>query len=115
MILLLKALALFTGIAFVIYGISCLLTQKMKAEFTRFGLSEWRRTTGYLQLLGGTGLLAGTFFNTNLLALSAAGLAVLMLLGFLTRLRIKDSILASSPAFVFMLVNLFLAIYFFKN
>tara|TARA_B100001167_G_scaffold186021_1_gene146809 strand:- start:17298 stop:17645 length:348 start_codon:yes stop_codon:yes gene_type:complete len=115
LILLLKSLALFTGIAFVLYGISCLLTQRMKDEFVRFGLSKWRRTTGYLQLLGGLGIITGIFFSTILLVLSTAGLAILMLLGFITRLRIRDSFLASSPAFIFMLVNLFLAIYFFKN
>ena len=113
--LFIKALALFSGIAFVIYGISCLSTQKMKEEFVRFGLDEWRITTGYLQLLGGLGLVIGTFFNLNLLALSASGLGLLMLMGFITRLRIKDSVLASSPALIFMLVNFFLAFYFFTN
>ena len=110
-----KALALFSGIAFVIYGISCLTTQKMREEFIRFGLDEWRITTGYLQLLGGLGLIAGTFFSIKLLAVSASGLAVLMLMGFITRLRIKDSVLASSPAFLFMLINLLLAYYFFNH
>nr|WP_223248795.1 DoxX family protein [Leeuwenhoekiella nanhaiensis] len=115
MILFFKGLALLTGITFISYGISCLLSQKMKDEFIRFGLKEWRTTTGYLQLIGGLGMITGTFFNSVLLALSAAGLALLMLMGFITRLRIRDSILASSPAFIFMLVNLVLAVYFFKN
>ena len=85
----------------------------MKEEFVRFGLDKWRVITGYLQLLGGLGLLIGTFFNNSLLVLSALGLAILMLMGFITRLRIKDSVLASSPAFIFMLINCWLAYYFF--
>lgn len=74
-------------------------------EFTRFGLSTLQRQiTGVFQIIGATGLLLFTY-NLTLAAIAAAGLSVLMLLGFITRMRIKDSIYESSPAFVFMVLN----------
>lgn len=110
---LLAVLTIFTGISFLIYGLSCLLSAHMKTEFIRFGLPGWRRTTGYLQIIGGIGLLLG-LLNPVLAGISAAGLALLMLLGFGVRLYIRDGLLPSSPAFVFMLLNTFLALGHFK-
>ena len=77
----------------------------MRMEFTRFGLSTLQRQiTGVLQIAGAVGLLLYTY-NLKLAAFSAAGLALLMLLGFIVRMRIKDSVYESSPAFIFMVLN----------
>lgn len=101
----LSMLIYFSGIAFLFFGITCLSTPHMKMEFTRFGLSTLQRQiTGVFQIIGATGLLLFTY-NLTLAAIAAAGLSVLMLLGFITRMRIKDSIYESSPAFVFMVLN----------
>lgn len=79
----------------------------MRKEFIRFGLTKWRVLTGVLQVLGALGLAFGIFYAT--LAVTAAfGLALLMLLGFITRIRIKDGILESAPAFGLMLLNMYL-------
>ncbi|WP_340199975.1 DoxX family protein [Ascidiimonas sp. W6] len=103
-----------SGISFLIYGFTCILTKHMKDEFIRFKIPQWRITTGILQLIGGLGLLAGFWFSPVLAAVSAAGLCLLMILGFGVRIKIKDTVLASSPAFFYAALNLYLFIYYFK-
>jgi hypothetical protein len=103
-----------SGISFLIYGISCLTTLHMKNEFIRFRLSKWRITTGILQLLGAIGLLTGFWYSPFLSAISAFGLFLLMVLGFTVRIRIKDTLLASSPALFYAFLNLYLSIYYYK-
>ncbi|MFI8379768.1 DoxX family protein [Leeuwenhoekiella sp. NPDC079379] len=77
----------------------------MKKEFIRFKLAKWRTLVGILQILGGLGLVIGVFLSNTLVVISAGGLALLMLMGFVTRLYIKDSVIASSPAFIFTVLN----------
>lgn len=79
----------------------------MKAEFVRYGLAKFRVLTGSLEIIGALGLLAGLFF-LPILIIAAAGLSLLMLLGFGTRLVIKDPFLQSLPSFVFLLVNAYI-------
>ena len=81
----------------------------MNSEFKRFGLDNFRRLTGGLELLGGIGLLTG-FSSQSVLLISSGGLALLMLLGFGVRLKIKDGFLNSSPALFFMILNLYIFI-----
>lgn len=95
-----------SAIAFVGYGVACLTTQHMVAEFERFGLSRFRRLVGALELLGGLGLLAAYFYRP-LLLVSAGGLTVLMLLGVGTRLRIRDPMVETLPAAAFFAINAF--------
>ncbi|BAO56363.1 hypothetical protein NMS_2354 [Nonlabens marinus S1-08] len=81
----------------------------MRMEFIRFGLSKLQRQiTGVVQIIAAIGLLLFEF-NTLLAVISAAGLSLLMLLGFIVRMRIKDSVYESSPAFVFMILNAIIA------
>ncbi len=94
-----------SALAFIFYGLLCLLTDHMKAEFSRYRLSQFRKLTGALELLGGTGLFVGTYY-TPLLYLSAAGLSLLMFLGVLVRLKTKDPLFEIVPAFFLMLINL---------
>jgi len=84
----------------------------MKLEFNRFRLSNvQRKITGLLQILGGIFLLLG-FINPLIGLVAAGGLTVQMLLGFIVRLRIKDSFILASPSFIFMILNGYLFMYF---
>lgn len=96
-------------VSFACYGTSCLLPGKMVSEFERFGLARFRRLTGALQLAGSIGLVAG-FFSHALLVFSAGGLAMLMLLGVIVRMRIRDPLIASFPAAFYFCLNLFLVV-----
>ena len=80
----------------------------MIKEFNRYKLTNsQRKLTGVLQIIGALGLL-GSFYTLVLGVAAAAGLSVLMLLGFIVRLRIKDSFFQSLPSFLFMLINAYL-------
>ncbi|UKT65846.1 DoxX family protein [Pedobacter mucosus] len=79
----------------------------MEAEFTRYGLDKYRILVGYLQLLGGIGLLVGLKIPL-ILTVSAGGLSLLMLMGFLVRIKMKDSFLLSLPSFLFMILNCYI-------
>ena len=107
-------LSTFVGVAFIFYGISCFKSKHIKLEFERYGLPNRRVLTGVLQLLGGIGLLAGTYLSPILAALASLGLAVLMLLGFSVRLKIKDNIVQTAPSLIFAVLNLIICIYFFR-
>lgn len=107
-------LTLISGISFLFYGFSALFSPELEKEFIRFGLSKFRVLTGILQLVGALGLFAG-LFNKELLLLSSLGLSLLMLLGFLTRIKIGDGILLSLPSFIFLILNLTIFINTFLN
>jgi hypothetical protein len=94
-----------SGLTFIFYGLLCLFTNHMKAEFERYGLSQFRMLTGILELLGGIGLLLGLSF-VPLLLVSCSGLALLMFLGVIVRLKTKDPLIQILPAFILMLINL---------
>ena len=79
----------------------------MVAEFERYRLAGFRSLTGVLQVAGSLGLLAG-YFYLPLLLLSAGGLAVMMVLGMLVRLRIRDPLFAAIPAFALFTLNIFI-------
>jgi uncharacterized membrane protein len=97
-------LVIISGIAFIFYGISLFISKKMKNEFIRFNLEKYTNLVGGLELLGGLGLLIGLIYN-ELLILSSMGLSLLMLMGVLTRIKIKDNLKQSLPAILFLLLN----------
>jgi uncharacterized membrane protein YphA (DoxX/SURF4 family) len=103
-VIVIPLLAACTGAAFVTYGISCLGSERMKAEFRRFGLERFRVLTGALEVLGGVGLLAGLLWPPALW-ISSGGLALLMMLGVGVRVRMNDGLLQTLPALLLMLVN----------
>ncbi len=77
----------------------------MTEEFKRFGLNTpQRKVTGILQVLGGLGLLLGIAYPLIGL-IAAGGLSLLMLLGFVVRLKIRDSIRQTLPSFIFIVLN----------
>ena len=93
--------------SFAWYGVSCFVSSTMVAEFERYRLARVRGLTGVLQVAGSLGLLAG-YFSRPLLLLSAGGLATMMLLGVLVRLRIRDPLSAAIPAFALLVLNVFI-------
>ena len=79
----------------------------MQAEFERYGLTKFRRLTGSLEIAGALGQLMG-FFNPKLQAFSSLGLALLMCMGVVTRVRIKDPFIHWLPAIILGLINFFI-------
>jgi uncharacterized membrane protein YphA (DoxX/SURF4 family) len=79
----------------------------MQGEFERWGIARLRGLTGILQLLAGIGLMVGLRWRPAL-TISAGGLMVMMLLALVVRVRTRDSIVQSLPAFVLMAINGFL-------
>ena len=61
----------------------------MSKEFKRFGIPQFQKLTGMLQILGGLALLIGSWKFPLLAFIGAAGLALLMLLGSVVRIKIK--------------------------
>ena len=95
-----------SALLFLFYGGSCLISAHMVTEFKRYRLPQFRTTIGVLECLGALGLLMGQF-SQPLLVAAAAGLALLMLLGIATRIRIGDSLLQMLPAGVLLVLNAF--------
>ncbi|MDA7812730.1 DoxX family protein [Flavobacteriaceae bacterium] len=102
-----EILQIFSALSFVFYGIMSFSSNIMKSEFNRWGISKFRTIVGCVQLTGGFGLLVGFYFPIMTI-LSSLGLTVLMLLGFILRLIVKDGIVKSSPAFIYTIINLFI-------
>lgn len=99
---------LLSSVSFLGYGISYFTTPHMKSEFKRFQLEQLGLLTVALELFGAFGLMVGFFFYKPLLIISAGGLALLMLLGLIVRLRLKDSLWISLPALFFMILNAYI-------
>lgn len=78
-----------SALGFAGYGVACLTSKRMKAEFLRFQLPNLRVATGALQIAASAGLLFGLPFPFLALAASL-GLCVMMLCAMWVRVRIKD-------------------------
>jgi hypothetical protein len=87
----------------------------MNTEFKRYGLDDQRTLVGTLQLAGALGLILGYFYSPLVCLFSALGLSLLMLLGFGVRLKIRDSILQSTPALLYAVVNGYIALLLLQN
>jgi len=96
-------------VVFLGYGGLCLHPRAMVAEFQRFGLGHLRVLTGWLEILGGLGLLI-SFRVPGLLPFAAGGLGLLMVFAIAARVRVGDGPLQMSPAFLLMAANGFLAV-----
>ncbi len=94
----------FSAVSFLIFGISCLLTQYMKDEFERYQLKKFRVLTGLLQVCGSFALIIGYQWKWAAY-LGSGGLTFLMFLGLLVRIRIRDGFVKSSPALIYMIIN----------
>lgn len=98
---------LFSSLSFAGYSISYFISPHMKSEFERFDLKDFGIVVISFEILGAVGLLVGLFYKP-LLLLSSGGLALLMFLGLLTRIKKKDRFLVSLPALFFMLLNAYI-------
>ena len=102
-----QILIFFSGISFLAYGFSLFTSLRMKEEFLRFKLENFRPLVGILEILGGAGLILG-LFSYSILIISSGGLTLLMLLGVWVRLRIKDKVILLLPSLLFMILNLYI-------
>jgi len=98
---------------FLFYGFQSLNSQMMIDEFKRFGMTDsQRKLTGLLQIAGSGGLLAGLIIPVIGL-IAAAGFTAMMLVAFIVRINIKDSVIQSLPSIIFMLINGWLTVEFY--
>lgn len=98
------ACILISSFSFLAYAVSYFISPHMKSEFKRFKLEKLGLLTIVLEILGASGLLVGLLFKPILL-ISCGGLAILMLLGLLVRIKLRDNICASLPALFYMVLN----------
>ena len=92
------------------FGFNCFYSKFIISEFDRYDLPKFRKLTGFLQLIGAVGLLVGLYLSPIILLLASTGLFLLMISGFVVRMKIKDNFIKSSPSFGFAALNLFIAI-----
>jgi len=98
---------LISSFSFFAYAFSYFRTPHVKNEFKRFGLEKIGLTTVLLEIIGALGLLVGLKFYFFLM-ISSIGLALLMLAGLIVRIKLKDSIWVSLPAFFYMMLNTYI-------
>ncbi|GAB2472160.1 hypothetical protein GCM10011375_28140 [Hymenobacter qilianensis] len=96
-----------SSISFFFFGITYFTSHYLKDEFKRYGLAKFGPLTATLQILGALGLLVGLKVPL-ILSVASGGLALLMLLGFGVRMKIRDGFWLSLPSFLFALLNGFI-------
>ena len=96
-----------SSFSFLFYGISYFISPHMKSEFERFKLERLGLLVIVLEIVGALGLLIGLWYKP-LLLLSSGGLGLLMLLGLVVRIKLKDSLWISLPALFYMALNAYI-------
>lgn len=96
-----------SSFSFLAYAISYFISPHMKNEFKRFKLEKLGLLTIVLEIIGALGLLLGFFFKP-LFILSSGGLTLLMFLGVIVRIKLKDSLWISLPALFYMGLNAYI-------
>ncbi len=96
-----------SSLSFFAYVISYFISPHMKNEFKRFELENLGLFIIFLELSASAGLIIGLIFKPILL-ISSFGLALLMLLGLVVRIKLKDNIWISLPALFYMLLNTYI-------
>lgn len=107
----LSVLTIFNSLTFIIYGLLCLFTDHMINEFARYRLTRFRKLTGALELLGGMGCILGYFYNDFLFSFSCGGLAILMTMGTIVRIKVSDPPIQILPAIILGFLNYYLIFY----
>jgi len=111
-------ISLFSGISFIVYGISSFRSKRMISEFQRWGYGNQRKLIGCFQLIGGAGLIYGSIFvintfdsngslvnSNNVLAGSSLILTIMMLGAVFVRIDIKDKFINILPATFYAILN----------
>ena len=104
-----SVLILFSAISFLGYGSACFLSSSMKREFERYRLGSQRTLVGGLQLCAAIGLLAG-LSQPWMGRAASAGLALMMLTAVGVRIKIKDTLLQTIPALIYLVLNAYLSL-----
>jgi uncharacterized membrane protein YkgB len=100
-------LILFSAVSFFGYGSACFFSPYMKREFDRYRLGSQRMLVGGLQVCAALGLVAG-LSQPWMGRAASAGLALMMLVAVGVRFRIKDTLLQTVPALVYLALNAYL-------
>ena len=108
--LIFEASRILSIVAFLFYGWLCLASDHMIPEFERYGLAKFRKLTGALELMGAVGLLV-SYALQQLVAISAGGISLLMILAVNTRVRIHDPLLQILPALLLGALNAYIFLY----
>ena len=111
-------ISLFSGISFIVYGISSFKSKRMISEFQRWGYGNQRKLIGCYQLIGGAGLIFGSLFvintfdsndslinSNNILAGSSLILTIMMVGAVFVRIDIKDKFVNILPATFYAILN----------
>ena len=111
-------ISLFSGISFIVYGISSFKSKRMISEFQRWGYGNQRKLIGCFQLIGGAGLIFGSLFvintfdsndslinSNNILAGSSLILTIMMVGAAFVRIDIKDKFVNILPATFYAILN----------
>lgn len=111
-------ISLFSGISFIVYGISSFKSKRMISEFQRWGYGNQRKLIGCFQLIGGAGLIFGSLFvintfdsndslinSNNILAGSSLILTIMMVGAIFVRIDIKDKFVNILPATFYAILN----------
>ncbi len=107
----LTILALISGISFLKYGLDILCRERLRLEFERYDLTRFQKLVGSAEVAGGLAVLVGLQIAT-LGVLGSAGLAVLMGLGLIVRIRLRDPIRLLLPAATLAVINAALVVLF---
>ncbi|MFZ4681213.1 MAG: DoxX family protein [Terrimicrobiaceae bacterium] len=100
-------LILFSAISFFAYGLACFVSPYLKREFIRYGMDALRPLVGSLQIAAAMGLVGG-LSQPWMGSAAATGLAAMMLVAVWVRIRIKDSLLQTTPALCYLVLNAYL-------
>jgi hypothetical protein len=100
-------LSTLSGLSFIAYGVLCIFTGHMRSEFKRYNLESFRILTGILEILGGVGSLLRPL-NDTIYSLACLGLFLLMFMGIIVRIKLKDPLIKIMPALILMVTNFYL-------
>ncbi len=101
------ALIFFSSLSFLAYGTGALFTAAMRQEFERYQMGRQRILVGLLQWAAGAGLIVGLYFPW-LGQAAAAGLALMMAVALVVRIRIHDKPYLMLPAAGYLALNAYL-------
>lgn len=103
------ALILFSALSFLGYGAACFGSARLKTEFDRYRLASQRALVGVLQVAAAIGLVVG-LQEPWIGRAAAGGLALMMLVAVGVRIRIKDTLLQTAPALLYLALNAYLSV-----
>ena len=86
----------------------------LKEEFEVYGLPDWTMyTVGFLKVSCSIGLIAG-FWLPQTIVPSAYGIAFFMSIAIFMHIKVKDPIMKSFPAFLFLILSILILLFFEK-